>query len=232
MELAAAEARAALAEAEATLARAKADAVILAVDLPRDAVPVLPRLPELPGSLTGGDRTDLEAARADLEAARAAERLASRFVIFPSIEVGWTRIRDRGEVDEGPMFGLSVELPLFDRAQGDRSRSAARGAVAQARLAVLEGRVTAERSAARAAYTSLRSGVEEVGGVVAAAPATLDAAWASFSAGELGLADLLETVRSVHGSELAELELRELALAAHRELELAVGRPLTTEGGR
>lgn len=232
MELAAAEARAALAAAEASLARARAEVGVRATALPGDAVPVLPRLPEPPGTLDGGDRADVEAARSELEAALAAERLAGRVFTFPSLEVGWTRIDDRGEVDEGPTFGLSVEVPLFDRAQGDRARAAARRTVAEARLTVLERRITAERSAAHDAYASLRDGVVEVRQAVAAAPAMMDAAWASFSAGELGLADLLETVRSVHGSELAELELRELALAAHRELELAMGRPLTTGGGR
>jgi len=43
--------------------------------------------------------------------------------------------------------------------------------------------------------------------------------------------DLLETLRSALEARLAVLDLHSAALAAHRDLELAAGRPLTPPGG-
>ena len=53
----------------------------------------------------------------------------------------------------------------------------------------------------------------------------------TYEAGESDVTDLLETLRGVLGGQIAALESYGAALRAHRELEVAAGRPLPlTEG--
>ena len=47
-----------------------------------------------------------------------------------------------------------------------------------------------------------------------------------FEAGESDVTDLLETLRGVLGGQRAALDAFGAALRAHRELEIAAGRPL------
>jgi outer membrane protein TolC len=56
------------------------------------------------------------------------------------------------------------------------------------------------------------------------------AATAAFRAGESSLTDLLDGLRAASAARLGEIDLREQALAAHRELEAALGRPLVGGG--
>ena len=59
----------------------------------------------------------------------------------------------------------------------------------------------------------------------------LASAAAMFEAGESDVTDLLETLRGVLGGQIAALDSYGAALRAHRELEVAAGRPLPlTEG--
>ncbi len=56
------------------------------------------------------------------------------------------------------------------------------------------------------------------------------AATAAFRAGEASLTDLLDSVRAAIGARLGEIDLRGQALEAHRDLEAALGRPLSGGG--
>jgi outer membrane protein TolC len=60
----------------------------------------------------------------------------------------------------------------------------------------------------------------------------MEAARASFAAGESSLTDLLDSLRAVRDARLGALDLLGDALAAHRDLEAALGRPLTDGGER
>ena len=64
---------------------------------------------------------------------------------------------------------------------------------------------------------------------VAESERAVESATATFRLGESRLTDLLETLRSVLSARLAALDLYAAALEAHRTLELAAGRPLSTE---
>ena len=55
----------------------------------------------------------------------------------------------------------------------------------------------------------------------------IEAAAASWQAGESTLTDFLETSRAAMGAQLRALDVRGSALLAHRELEAALGRPLS-----
>jgi outer membrane protein TolC len=225
--LAVSQVRSALARAEAELTQARGRALSLHPALPPDAMPLLPGLPPVPDSLSGPPRPDLLARHHELEEATLRRRLAGRVLEFPTLVGGWTRIEDGGEDFDGPYLGLSWDLPLFDRNQGDREEAGRRVAIAEARLRLAENEAAARSEAALDGYAALHAAFAEVADTVAMAPAVVEAASAAFLTGEHGTTDLLETLRSVLESQLAALELHTEALAAHRELELSAGRALT-----
>jgi len=219
--------RARLAESEARLARIRGRALALHPGLPPDAVPLLPDPPAAPSTLGGVEPPDLRARRSEVEVAVLRRRLAGRVLDFPTLMAGWTRISEAGEDFDGPWFGLSWNLPLFDRNQGERHEWSRALAVAEARLELAERERDRRRTAALQAYAALRTSLMEVAGVVEDADEVAAAAGVSFLAGESSMTDLLETLRAVLESQLDALELQARTLAAHRELELSAGRPLT-----
>lgn len=230
--LAVSEARAELGrvEAEALSLRGRARAASEAVR--EGATPMLPALPDVPELMVDARHPDLLARRSEVEAARLRERLAGRVLEFPSLLVGWTRLASPDEHFDGPVVGLSWQAPLFDRQQGDREESGRALALAQSRLHQTERDIARRSSAAREAYAALVARHREVASVVEQAPAVAEAASASFLAGESSMTDLLDTLRSVLASQLASLDLRARALAAHRELESSAGRILTRGDSR
>jgi outer membrane protein TolC len=56
------------------------------------------------------------------------------------------------------------------------------------------------------------------------------AVFAAFEAGEASLTDVLDVLRASVGVQMARLESLDLALAAERELEAAIGRPIVLGG--
>lgn len=224
------------AEAEALSLRGRARAAREGVpDGARPVLPVLPDVPEAPGVLENvGDprHPDLLARRSEVEAARLRERLAGRVFEFPALLVGWTRLDSSDERFDGPVVGLSWQAPLFDRQQGDREESTRAFALAQARLHQTEREIAQRTGAALEAYATLHARHREVAHVVEQAPDVAEAASASFLAGESSMTDLLDALRSVLASQLASLDLRARALAAHRELESSTGRILTRGDSR
>lgn len=224
--LAVTELRTELARSEATLARVRGRALALREDLPPGTVATLPAAPAVPTTLDDTTRPDLLALRHEVEAATLRRRLAGRVLEFPTLVGGWTQISEADQSFDGPYFGVSWDLPLFDRNQGDRHERTRAIAIAQARLQLTEREAEQRRTAALAAYSALHASLIEVVDVVEDAPGLVDAASASFLAGESSMTDLLETLRSVLESQLAALELHAGVLAAHRELELSAGRAL------
>jgi outer membrane protein TolC len=209
-----------LAAARAERARARARAESAHGDLPADAVPRLPALPPVPEITADFARADVLARRSEVDAAAAAARRAGRVLRFPELGVGWTNISEADEDFSGPVFGATWEVPLFDRDQDLRTRAERERALAEARLVRTERRARAERGAALEAYRALVATANDVDTALDGATGVIDAARASFLAGESSTTDLLDTLRSVIASRLAALDLHGRALAAHRELEL------------
>jgi cobalt-zinc-cadmium efflux system outer membrane protein len=196
-------------------------------DLEPETRPVRPDLP-LSEVTTGVQaRQDLEAFRAEVRKAEFIEHLAGRYVRSPEFSVGWQRIDDGSAVFDGPLLSLDWVVPLFDRQQGARQAAAARLKAAKAALRASEQRAVAELDGARAAYSELRLEAGRASRAAAEGKGLVSAARAAYLAGEIGLTDLLDTIRTFETSELAGLGLHLDALAAHRNLEAAAGRTLT-----
>lgn len=218
------------ARAEAEELEARSEVVGWWSELPSEALPTLPSLPEVSAEMTLTERPDLEARKHDLEAAKARARLARRVLAFPELGVGWQRQEDQGQEFEGPTYALSWNVPLFDRQQADRIAADSRLSAAQARLEYSTVRARADFAGARAAYERLRASALEISNGVQETDTVIESAALSYRLGEASVTDLLDTLDSVLASRVAAFELYEAALAAHRNLEIAAGRPLTATG--
>lgn len=217
LQLAAATLRSRVALADVASERAQAGAAAWHPDLPADAQPALPELPEAP-SLEGANAW-VRAAEADLAAAELSQMATLRIVASPEVTLGWRRQDLTPGAVHGPIFGVAWSLPLFDRRQAARRSSGAAVSAARARLELAERESTAARAAARNNFARLSAALAEAEAEVGAGEPMLDGVEAAFRLGETGLTDLLETHRSFTEAELAVLDLHEAALAAHRELE-------------
>ncbi len=222
--LAQAEVQASLRDAEAELARAEAAAHVRRPDAPA-AAPVPTRLPEPPGEASA-DSPEVRALVHDAEQFDLEAKRAGRFWVFPTLQAGWQRLDDRGVVADGPIFAANWSIPLFDRDRAARIEAERRSEAAKARLHVTRSRATADVQGGLAAYRVLLASAKEAHEAADESGRVIDAATASYRAGEAGLTDLLDALRTAFAARLRELEVRGRALAAHRALELAVGRPL------
>jgi len=230
--LAEAEARAALREAEAGRDRAEAEARAWRPGLGGEVVPVPPGLALPPVGIHAGDSPKVRVFERQLEQAQLEARVAGRFWGFPTLQVGVQRLQDAGVVRSGPIFAASWSIPLFDRSQGARAETQRRAEIAASRMKQAQALSGAEVLGELEAYRSLFTAVNESGEASAETDHVIEAAMAAFRAGETSLTDLLDALRSAFETRLRELDLRALALAAHRDLEAVLGRPLAVGGAR
>ncbi len=223
-----AEAQADLGLAEAELARWRAEVTAWAPELSAGARPALPQPPPIPGALVlAAAPPAVEARRLEAERAETLRRLAGRVFEAPELGLGWKRIEEQraGEAS-GPVVSAVWTLPLFDRRQADRLEAEARLAAARAELALATRRAAAERAGALAAYERLAREAVQAAAAAGAAGAVEAGAEAAFRLGESGVTDLLDALRAAAAARTTARELRAAALAAHRALEAAAGRPL------
>ncbi len=229
LRFAAAEIKAALGALRAELARTRADVRVFAPGLPASAEPVRPGLPELAAQVQATTHPAVETRQHELERARLVKKRSGRYLEFPELAAGWTRLSGaEGSESDGPVIGVNWALPLFDRDQGHRARAARDVAVAEARLSWTQAETEVRMSAARDAYASLRSAALDVQDVTVDADQLIGGATSAFfDSGETSVTDLLETLRSILSGRRAAIDSYHEALSAHRQLELSVGRALT-----
>jgi len=211
-------------------ARAKRAAAAVWCDLVTGQVrPQRPLLPIPPAAVDVGDRPDLQAVAHRVAEAEAVHRLQKRVLEPPNVSLGWTRLGESGLDFDGPVYGFAWPVPVFDRNQGNRETAAAEVSFVRSRLE-LETRMAEQRAqAALASYTDLYSAA------VPAKPSAdrfdvAAAAFAAFEAGEASLTDVLDSLRASVSVQMARLDSLDRALAAERELESAIGRPVLPGG--
>lgn len=229
LRLAAVELEAQAGSASAAFARAASDARVR-IAAAETYEPTLPPLPEPAQPQPGGAHHPLLATRRmEVEEAEHRERASRRYLSFPEVSVGFRRVREASSAWDGLVLAGSVPLPLFDRRQADRVEAQGGLTSARARLDREMARIDARRLAADETYRDLREAAVSARTVIAESEAVIESATARFRMGEGDLTELLETLRGVLSSRLAWLDLYENALEAHRELELAGGRPQEEE---
>jgi outer membrane protein TolC len=227
--LAAAEVRAELASAEAERERSLAEARAWQVDLAPDARPALPLLPESSEIPAGIVTLEARAFEADRDHAKAALRLTKRFWEAPELTYGRQKLTGAGPEASGPAWGVSWAVPLFDRKQPERALAARRLEIAEARLALGARRAETQARAAASSYRALLAGVRAIEPDIRQPEDLMEAAIASYRAGESTVTDLLDTLDGIRSASTRWLALYEETHAAHRALELAIAQP---EGDR
>ncbi len=187
--------------------------------------PARPTLPAPPDTADVGDRADLKALAHRVALAESVTQVRRRVVEPPEISVGWLEIRDGLQSFDGPVFGVTWPVPLFDRNQGTREAADAGLERANSELELSRRRAEQHLQAALASYSELFEIVMN-GDHQTAHDDVLDAVFAAFEAGEASLTDMLDALRATVGVEMARLETLARALRAHLELEAALGRPV------
>lgn len=230
LTLAEAEVRAALGTAQAERVKAEALARAWRPDLAPGVVPARATVPELSGTLDAAASPKLRALEFEADQAALEKQRAGRFLSFPTLQFGWQRLADRGAVRSGPIFAAGWTIPLFDREQATRVEAERRQEIAAARVELARARIAAEAEGGMAAYRVLFTAWTDAGRASEEGERVIEAATAAFRAGEASLTDLLDSLRAAMGAHLGEIDLRWQALEAHRELEAALGRPLTGGG--
>ena len=191
--------------------------------------PGRPGLAPPPDSVEVGGSPGLEALAHRVAESEARHELSKHVLEPPEISVGWTEIRDGTQSFDGPVFALAWPVPLFDRNRGNRAVAAAEADRSRQELREASSRAAQRADAALASYSTLYRAASSGG--TAASDGIVEPIWAAFEAGEMGLTDLLDALRTSAEVRLSRLETLADSLAAERELEAAIGRPLTP-GGR
>lgn len=220
-----------LAQARASAAGARARAAAWLVDDAFDfstVWPALPELEEVPDDLDSSLRPDLQAAGSRVEQAEALERSSRRVAAAPEISLGWKSFETAGNDLEGPVLALSWQVPVFDRRRADRMAAESAVAAAGAQKEWATRRAAGDLAAAVATYGELRQSALATQSALESLDDVARAATAAYELGESTVTDLLDALRAVLEARLAALDLYIAALDAHRQLELAAGRSLTS----
>ena len=174
-------------------------------------------------------RPEIAAADAAVEAARArfAGARGDRIPV-PGLEIGW---KDQSDGFEGPVLGLSIALPLFDRRGAAVAAAAAELDAASARSRLVrrrvedEVRIAVERQAAlleraRLQDDRLLDGADDL----------LEIAQVSYDAGEISLIELLDAAGAWRYARVTRAELAADLVESEHELRRAVGGSIEPAG--
>ncbi len=169
---------------------------------------------------------DAQAEQADVRA-RAARR---RAIPEPSITAGRKTTMVGGAEDSGPVFGLALSIPLFNRGQGDRGVARAEADLLRARRDALAREVEARVEAAHADAATRRAAEQRY--TAAGDPDDLvTIALAAYDAGAMRILELLDAYRTALTARLRTLDLHAAARQAEVNLGRAVGADVTGAAG-
>lgn len=205
------------AASEAALTRAEASARAWRPDLPAGVAPTRPALID-PGAPLGGVG-GIDALEKELEQARLEERLAGRFWSAPELQAGWQRLDSGGARVSGPVFSATVAVPVFDRNKGGRTAAMRRRMAAEARLALATAARAARLAGAETSFRTLADAARAAETSVEGMESLVEAATASFTAGESTVTDLLDVLRSALDARIRAVDAHAAALAAARTVE-------------
>jgi cobalt-zinc-cadmium efflux system outer membrane protein len=160
---------------------------------------------------------DLDSARLSL---RAAER---RRIPEPEVLAG-TKSSTVGGGDIGSVVGVQAALPLFDRGRPERAIAQARASQAEAQLDSLRVVLRSQIAEARAAAVERRRAAEAYRTAVAVNAGEVERiAQVSYDAGERGILDLLDALRTSSSARIRQAALDAAARGAEIELEFVSG---------
>jgi cobalt-zinc-cadmium efflux system outer membrane protein len=219
--------------AAAATDRARAQAALAAflspqpgsvVATPSEAKPA--PVPELATLLQRAETTrgELAAFGHELESARFAERAAARRNVPEPEIVAGTKSSTAGSGDIGSVFSLHVAIPLFDRAQPERTMAAARVAQAEAQAQSFRQVLRGQVDALREAVIQRRAAADRYRTQATTATTQIERiAQVSYDAGERGILELLDAFRLGAAARVRQAALDLATRQAEIELEFATG---------
>jgi outer membrane protein, heavy metal efflux system len=174
-------------------------------------------------------REDYRAEQRRVEQFRLEQRAAGRLGIpEPVVNAGLKRA-DVGEnqIAKGPVIGVSIPLPLFNRGQAEVTRFAAEQERAGARLQILSQRIRAEiEGNVRAFNVRMQARDRYRQELAESGPELVRIATVAYQEGEIGILQLLDAYRTQRQAELRMLEIQAAVKQAQIELERVVGEEL------
>lgn len=181
-------------------------------------------VPPLDALLVRADtRGDVVAYELERQSGELRHRAASRRAIpEPSLILGMKKIEGFDESGRGPVFSLTVPLPLFNRGQAD-------AALAEADQALARSRFQARRTMALTEIESVHQEVlrrreaEELYRRSADSEELVRIARMAYDEGEQGILELLDSYRTALAVRLRGLELAAASRRSRITLDLVVG---------
>lgn len=173
------------------------------------------------------NRFDLQAERRRLEQLRKEQAVADRLRIpEPVLNAGLKRA-DAGfpqRLESGPVIGVSVAIPLFNKGKTEVARFSAEQERTAARLEQLTRRVRAAVEASWRAFEVQRETRDEYAHAQQASTGEiLKAATVAYQEGEIGILQLLDAYRLRREARLRQIDLALAAKAAQIALEAQIG---------
>jgi cobalt-zinc-cadmium efflux system outer membrane protein len=215
------------------------------VDKVQGALAVLSEPPGLEELRTRavGSRADYRAEQKALARYKLEEQAARRLRIpDPQVSAGLKRADVTSGTEPNPfsnatrtgvVFSLSVPLPVFDSGRYEVARYQAEQEQAMARAAVLARQIETEIRGARDVLTIRREALAGYQRELESAGVELTRITrVAYEEGEVGILELLDSLRVNRLASLRLLELQAGVREAFIELERVVGAELTTNGGR
>lgn len=169
-------------------------------------------------------RGELLALQRDLDAAALAERASGRRRVPEPEVVAGTKSSNAGGGDVGSVVSVHVTVPLFDRAAPERAVARARAGQARAEAEALRRTIRAQIAAWRAAVIERRDMADRYrAAVIATADQIERIAQVSYEAGERGILELLDALRTASSARVRQAALDAAVREAEIELEFVSG---------
>lgn len=176
-------------------------------------------------------REDYRAEQRRLEQYRLEQRAAERLRFPEPIVSAGLKRADVGQsgLASGPVVGITVPLPLFNKGQAEVDRYSAEQVRAAARLDILARQIRAAVEAAIQAFTIRQRARDEYRSQLAeSGPELVRIATVAYQEGEIGILQLLDAYRV---QRQAQIRLNEIQ-AAVKEAQIEVERVVGEEFGR
>lgn len=171
-------------------------------------------------------REDYRAEQRRLEQFRLEQRAAERLRIpEPVLNAGLKRA-DVGQnrIETGPVVGVSVPLPLFNKGQAEVARYSAEQERISARLQILSQRIRAAiEGTVRAFNVRVQARDRYRQELAGSGPELIKIATIAYQEGEIGILHLLDAYRSQRQAQLRMLDIQSAVKEAQIELERVVG---------
>jgi outer membrane protein, heavy metal efflux system len=176
-----------------------------------------------------GARLDYRAEHTRLEQFRLEQEAASRLRIpEPVVNAGLKRADvGLGRIAKGPVIGVTLPLPIFNKGQAEVARFSAEQERVSARMQLLSQRIRAEiEGALRAFNIRLQARERYVQELADRGPELIKIATVAYQEGEIGILRLLDAYRTQRQAHLRLLEIDAVVKDAQIELERVLGEEL------